>query len=201
VVVLAVLAALGIGFIEPWRKAVTDFTSCKKRQVQAIVKPPVKNVPLKSATASTEFGNHEAFDAFDSSPETFWQAGPPGSAPLPLKLTVEFVEPATVRQIHFFPGLPEAVNKTSHPTPKTVLMTFKNAEGKTVGKEERIGLETNVAKPDQLLKLKSKKNVRSVEIAILDEFPAQGGGTQIAISDVQFFGSPAQASGAKCNVS
>jgi hypothetical protein len=204
VALVAVLGVLGISFYEPWRKAVTDFTSCKKRQIQAVVKPPVKNVPLKSATSTSEFGNHEAFDAFDSSPATFWQAGPPpppGAPPERLSLTVEFVEPATVRQIHFFPGLPKAVDATSHPTPRTVVMTFRNEKGETVGKQERVVLETNVAKEDQLLKLKAKKNVRSVEVAIIDVFPAQGTGTQVAISDVQFFGSPAQASGSKCNVS
>jgi hypothetical protein len=206
VALLAVAAVLGITFIDPWRKSFTDFTSCKKRQVQAVLKPPVRNVQLKGnptpPTSSREgVAPNTALKAFDSNPATFWLAPPPTPADPLTTLTAEFAGTATIRQIHFFPGLPKASNPGSQPTPKTVVLTFRNAKGEVVGKQERFVLETNVAKEDQLLKLKTKKRVDSVEVAILDVHASQTGGTQVAISDIQFFGSPATAASDKCNVS
>jgi hypothetical protein len=205
VALIAVAGVLGIAAIPAWRAKATDFASCKKRQVQAVVKPPVKNVALKAARASTELPDQPAVKAFDSNPATFWQAPPAPPPPTPpppgpITLTVDFFGPATVRQIHFFPGLPKVKNPNSQPTPKTVVLTFRNDKGQVVGKQERFNLETNVAKEDQLLKLKAKKEVQSVDVAILDTFASQGGGNQVAVSDVQFFGSPAQAPGEKCKV-
>ncbi len=203
---IAVAGVLGIAAIPALRTKVTDFASCKKQQLQAVIKPPVRNVALRSASSSLpELPEQPVVKAFDSNPATFWLAppSPPPPAPPPglTTLTVEFFGPSTVRQIHFFPGLPKAKNPNSQPTPKTVVLTFKNDKGQAVGNQERFNLETNVAKEDQLLKVKAKKEVQSVEVAILDTFASQNGGTQVAVSDVQFFGSPAPAPGAKCKVS
>jgi len=198
---IAVAGLLGIAFVPALRTKVTDYASCKKRQIQAVIKPPVQNVPLKGgAQASRAVPEHAADKAFDSNPATFWQATKPEPNDPLTTLTVAFVGPATVRQIHFFPGLPKANNPNTQPTPRTVVLTFRNAKNDTVGKQERFPLETNIAKEDQLLKVKAKKEVVSVEVAILDVYDSQNGGNQVAISDVQFFGSPAQAAGEKCKV-
>lgn len=205
---VAVAGVLGIAAIPAWRTSFTDFASCKKRQLQAIVKPPVKNVPLTfgAAKASTEVPDHPAGKAFDSNPATYWQAAPPQpNDGTPPTLTIPFFGPATVRQIHFFPGLPkpakpESPKPESQPTPKTVVLTFRDSTGKPVGKQERFDLQTNVAQEDQLLKMKAKKEVTSVDVTILESFASQQGGTQVAISDVQFFGSPAQPPGETCKV-
>jgi len=199
-VFIAVAGALGIAFVPALRTKVTDFASCKKRQIQAVIKPPVKNVPLKGgAQASRQLADHPADKAFDSNPATFWQAPPATPTDPTTILKVAFVGPATVRQIHLFPGLPKANNPGSQPTPRNIELTFRNEKGELVGKKQHFELETNVAKEDQLLKVKTRKEVLAVEVAILDTFP-QAGGNQVALSDVQFFGSPAQPAGEECKV-
>jgi hypothetical protein len=200
VALVAVAGILGIAAVPALRTKVTDFSSCKSRQFRALLKPPVKNVPLGPAKASREVPEQPAIKAFDSNPATYWLAPPPTPTDTPPVLTVEFVGPATVRQIHFFPGVPKEKGPQSQPTPKTVVMTFRNVRGEPVGKEQRFTLDTNVAKEDQLLKFKAHKEVKSVDVLILDVYDSQSAGKQVAVSDVQFFGSPAQPPGEKCKV-
>jgi hypothetical protein len=202
VALIAVAGVLGIAALPAFRTKVTDYATCKKNQLQAWVKPPVKNIALQPEAAATrELPDHPAVKAFDSNPATYWQVPPPAPTDGPITLTAHFVGAATVRQIHFFPGLPKANNPNSQPTPKTVLLTFKDDKGRIVGKQERIPLDTNVAKEDQLLKMKAKKHVQTIVVDVLDVYQSQvPANQQVAISDVQFFGSPAQAPNAKCKV-
>ncbi len=199
---VAVAGVLGIAAVPALRTKVTDFTSCKSRQVRAVIKPPLKSIALTSkAVASAELPDHPAVKAFDTNIATFWQAPPDPSSGAGSTLTVDLAGPSTVRQIHFFPGLPKDKAPNSQPTPKNVTMTFLSREGdKDVSKQERFTLNSNVAEEDQLLKLKkAKKHVVKVQIAIVDVLPNQGG-NQVAITDVQLFGSPAAAPGEKCQV-
>lgn len=199
---IAVAGVLGIVFVGPLRTKVTDFTSCKTRQGKALIKPPLKSIALTNrAAASAEVPERPAVKAFDTNIATFWQAPADPNSGAGSTLVVDFAGPSTVRQIHFFPGLPKDQAPNSQPTPKNVTLTFLSREGdRDVSQQERFTLNSNVAEEDQLLKLKkAKKEVVKVQVTIVDVLPNQGG-NQVAITDVQFFGSPAPAPGERCKV-
>jgi len=203
--VIAIGGALGIAALPALRTKVTDFASCKSRQARAIVKPPLKSIPLQvTATATPDSPEHPAIKAFDTNIATYWQV-PLGTRDngAGSSLTVEFDRPSTVRQIHFFPGLPKDQRPDSQPTPQNVKFAFisLDGDGKEVPKEESFTLAGNVVEEDQLLKLdKARKKIVKVKITIVDLLPNVGAGTQVAVTDVQFFGSPAPPPGEKCKV-
>ncbi|MEO5679370.1 MAG: hypothetical protein ABIS47_06855, partial [Acidimicrobiales bacterium] len=199
---IAIAGVLGIAALPALRNKVSAYASCKSRQARALVKPPLKSVTLTDrASASAAQPDHPAVKAFDTNIATYWQA-PDEASSVGATLGIEFDGQSTVRQIHIFPGLPKDKAPISQPTPKNVTMSFISRKGdKETSKDERFTLNGNVAEEDQLLKLKkAKKDVVRVQITIVDLIPNQGGGKQVAVTDVQFFGSPAPAPGEKCKV-
>ena len=189
---IAVAGVLGIAALPAMRTKVTDFLSCKQRQARAVVKPPLKSIPLKLDTAKATPENPErpAVKAFDTNIATFWQV-PPNTAGngAGATLDVQLDGPSTIRQIHFFPGLPKAERADTQPTPKTVKLAFTSADGRQ--DVEQFTLSSNVVEEDQLLKLdKARKKVVALQITIIDLIPNVGNGTQVAVTDVQLFGTP-----------
>lgn len=202
VALIAIAGVLGIAALPALRTKVTDFTSCTSSKVRALVKPPLKLINpnlTDGASASSAVPDHPAVKAFDLNIATFWQAEPSPTSGAGSTLTIALGkdESATVRQIHFFAGLPKDQMPASQPTPKNVTFTFFSSQGDS--SQEQFTLTSNVAEEDQLLKLKkAKKGVVRVQIAIVDVLPNQGG-NQVTVSDVQLFGSPTSVN-QKCQV-
>jgi hypothetical protein len=191
IITLGMLVGFGVPSV---RGTVLDYYTCRSRQFRAFLKPENKPVLPRTAKAVPSADGFPAGYVIDGFNNTFWQTPPNVADRGKLSVfTIDFGRPVTVRQLGITPGLPAKDGKfQTQPSPSRMQFAW-DGDGKKVDT-----VDLDQAANFQLRKpAKVRKDVSSVVITVLDTYsntPAPGKENQLAITEIEFFGSPGSGS-------
>jgi hypothetical protein len=179
--VLAVLIVLGgilYGAYPPLRTYLNDQVLSAKQQLFGFASGQLKPIRPTATTANVQLPQHTAQMATDEFTNTYWDApwSGPGATNVPA-LTLNFGKNVILQQIVIYIGASD--NYTAHDRPALLEFSYSNQENDFINLQDTSG--------KQQITLHHGVGVSSVQIKVLDVFPAQNS-ADVAVTEIELFG-------------
>jgi hypothetical protein len=178
-VVLAAVAVLVIlSFVGPYHHSLRHRESRYYHNVVNIVHPTYNAYHPTSVTATSSAPGFPASNLINNADNTTWEAN---NAGVGQQVVVTFPSPASIAKVGFLNGnqtTPQAY--LTEPRPEKVEMTFGGPHPytKTVTLKDSPNFQTFTV---------SAKGATNMTLTIESVYPAQGGGTNTALTQIEFF--------------
>jgi hypothetical protein len=171
------LAGILYAAYPPFRNNINSYVTEAKQKVFGIASGTLSPIRPATTAANMELPGHPAKLATDEFNNTYWLATWGGVGATPPTLTLTFNKTVILRQMIIYIGASDKY--TAHDRPSVVELQYSNEKTDFVRPKD--------TSDKQQFSLPNGVGVTSVQIKILDVFPAQGS-SDVGVTEVELFG-------------
>ena len=175
--IAVLLAGILYAAYPPFRNNVNAYVTEAKQKVFGIASGTLAPVRPATTSANVQLPGHAGKLATDEFTNTYWSAPWGGIGSTPPTLTLTFSKTVILRKVIIYIGASDQY--TAHDRPSVVELQYSNEKTDFIRP-----LDTS---NQQQFSLPNAIGVTSVQIKILDVFPAQGS-TDVAVTEIELFG-------------